>query len=260
MADWDVAAYHAFADLRLRPAADLAARIGALPEGAICDLGCGSGAAAPLLRSAWPGRHLTGVDTSPAMLEAAQGAGYDALIRADAGQWAPNKPTALIFSNALFHWLPDHIAQFRRLAAFLPPGGVLAVQMPGQHDAPSHALIRELSAPLFPDLFDYADWQPPVATPADYARALAGQGSLDAWETTYLQTMPPDPEGAAHPVRQFTQSTIMRPVLDRLNPAQTARFLAAYDAALAQAYPAEPDGSVLFPFRRVFLVLRRPGG
>ena len=35
-------------------------------------------------------------------------------------------------------------------------------------------------------------------------------------------------------------------------------YVAAYDAALAAAYPTLPDGRVLFPFTRVFFVLERP--
>jgi trans-aconitate 2-methyltransferase len=33
------------------------------------------------------------------------------------------------------------------------------------------------------------------------------------------------------------------------------RRLAAYDAALADVYPAEADGTVLMPFRRLFFTL-----
>ena len=46
--------------------------------------------------------------------------------------------------------------------------------------------------------------------------------------------------------------------LERLRGAEVDRYVAAYDAALAAAYPASGDGSVLMPFRRLFLVLRRP--
>ena len=61
-----------------------------------------------------------------------------------------------------------------------------------------------------------------------------------------------------HPVRAFTQSTAMRPFLDRLDAAEAAHFTARYDAALAGAYPLLPDGGVLFPFRRCFFVVQRP--
>lgn len=43
--DWDPQSYARFGDLRLRPALDLLARVGALPEGDVIDLGCGNGAA-----------------------------------------------------------------------------------------------------------------------------------------------------------------------------------------------------------------------
>ena len=43
--------------------------------------------------------------------------------------------------------------------------------------------------------------------------------------------------------------------LAALSDDETGRFLAAYEAELAAAYPVEDDGSVLFPFRRLFFVL-----
>jgi trans-aconitate 2-methyltransferase len=50
----------------------------------------------------------------------------------------------------------------------------------------------------------------------------------------------------------------MRPFLDALpSEAERARFTAEYLAAIRQAYPARPDGHVLFPFRRLFLVAYR---
>ncbi|MBV0911266.1 methyltransferase domain-containing protein [Anianabacter salinae] len=257
MTDWNPSLYSRFAGLRLRPALDLLAQVGALPDGDAVDLGCGNGAAGPALRARLPGRHLIGLDASPAMLDGAQRTGaYDALIEADAGGWHPVRTPALIFSNALLHWLPDHAALFPRLAGCLAPGGVLAVQMPRQFDAPSHRLIREVSARLFPDRFDWSGWQAPVAEPQVYHRLLAPLGAVSVWETEYLQTLAPVPTG--HPVRQFTQSTIMRPVLERLSDAEAADFIAAYDAALAPPYPAQTDGTVIFPFRRLFMVLRRP--
>ena len=175
-----------------------------------------------------------------------------ALTQADAALWAPAEAPVLIFSNALLHWLPDHATLFPRLLSTLAPGGMLAVQMPRQFSAPSHALLRETAARLFPDRFDYRGWQPPVAPPAAYARLLP---DATLWETEYLQRL--DPVEAGHPVRHFTQSTAARPMLSRLGPSEADRFLAAYDAALAEAYPPEPDGSILFPFRRLFLTVRR---
>ncbi len=255
--DWNPESYARFTDLRLRPALDLLGRVGALPEGTVIDLGCGAGAVAPALRTRFPDRRIIGLDASPAMLDKARATGaYDRVRQGDAGSWTPDSPPALIFSNALLHWLPDHAALFPRLADSLAPGGTLAVQMPRQQMAPSHALMREVAARDFAEHVDTAGWQPQVADPRDYARLLGPAGPTEIWETEYLQRL--DPVGDGHPVRHFTQSTALRPFLEALPPADHAAFVAAYEAALAQAYPAEPDGSVLFPFRRLFLIHQRP--
>ena len=161
-----------------------------------------------------------------------------------------------VFSNAALHWLPDHAALFPRLAGTLARGGVLALQMPAQHDAPSHRLLREVAATLFPDRFDWSGWRAAVGDPADYEAMLAPLGRTEVWTTTYDQRLAPVPEG--HPVRHFTASTAMRPIVERLDDAERARFVAAYDRALATPYPPEGDGTVLFPFRRLFAILRRP--
>jgi trans-aconitate 2-methyltransferase len=258
VSDWNPGSYAAFRDLRRRPALDLLARVPPLPPGDVVDLGCGAGAVAADLRRRFPDRRLVGVDSSEAMLAEACGSGiYNELHLADATVWQPQAPPALVFSNAALHWLPDHSSLMPRLARTLAPGGGLAVQMPRQQMAPSHRLLREIAAGMFPDRFDLAGWQPQVAAPATYHALLSPLGAVELWETEYLQGLAPVADG--HPVRAFTGSTAMRPFLGPLEAGEAAAFTAAYDAALAGAYPPAADGSVLFPFRRLFLTLVRPG-
>jgi trans-aconitate 2-methyltransferase len=78
---------------------------------------------------------------------------------------------------------------------------------------------------------------------------------VSVWETVYLQRLAPVTEG--HPVRHFTASTAMRPFVEAMTEEERAAYVAAYDAALGAAYPAEADGGVLFPFRRLFMVVQR---
>jgi trans-aconitate 2-methyltransferase len=253
--DWNPETYSRFRDLRLRPALDLLNRVGTLPEGPVMDLGCGNGAAGPALADRFrPGRRLFGLDTSPAMLEAARDKGcYDEMIEDDAAKWQPAKRVALIFSNAALHWLPDHAGLLPRLAGFLAPDGMLAVQMPRQYGAPSHRFLRDFASEMFPDRFSLTDWVAPVSTPVEYHRLLSPLGHVDVWETEYVQRLAPSDSG--HPVRCFTESTAMRPYLDKLNAVEAEAFIHRYEQALASAYPTEPDGSVLFPFRRIFFTL-----
>jgi trans-aconitate 2-methyltransferase len=253
--DWDPGTYQRFRGLRLRPALDLLLQIGEVPEGDVVDLGCGDGAVAGPLRARFPAHRLIGVDSSAAMLAQAQG--YDATRLADVAHWLPDEAPAVIFSNAALHWLPHHEALLPRFAAALAEGGVLAVQMPRQFDAPSHRLLRDLAEGMFPDRFRFDDFVAPVAPPGAYHRLLAPLGEVDIWETEYLQPLAPVAEG--HPVRAFTQSTAIRPFAARMGEGELQEFLETYDEALAIAYPAEADGTVLFPFRRLFLVLTVPG-
>lgn len=253
--DWSPESYGRFAGLRLRPALDLLAQVPELPAGKVIDLGCGSGAAGPVLAQRFADRKLIGVDASPAMLAQAAATGaYRRCDLADIAEWQPGKPPALIFSNAVLHWLPDHARLFPRLAAMLAPGGVLAVQMPMQWGAPSHRFLRDFAAEMFPERFTLSDWQAPVSPPADYLRLLAPLGRVDVWTTDYIQRLAPVESG--HPVRCFTQSTVMRPFAEKMSEEELAAFTARYEAALAAAYPAEADGAVLFPFRRLFLMMK----
>jgi trans-aconitate 2-methyltransferase len=131
----------------------------------------------------------------------------------------------------------------------------MAVQMPRQFDEPSHRLLRDVAERLFPDRFWFGDWVAPVAPPAAYHRLLSPLGEVEVWETDYLQALPAVGDG--HPVRAFTSATALRPFVARLGEGEVQAFLAAYDDGLGFAYPAEADGTVLFPFRRLFLILRR---
>lgn len=258
--DWNPGAYARFRGLRLRPALDLLARVEDVPPGGpIVDLGCGAGAMGPVLSRRFGDDHkIIGIDSSPAMLaEAGKIGAYDGLTQADIADWAPEgaKP-ALIYANAALHWLAAHEDLMPRLARALPPGGVLAVQMPGQFEAPSHRLLREIAAEMFAGRFDEAEANPPpVAAPEDYARLLAPFGAITAWETTYVQVL--DPAVTEHPVRRFTEATAMRPFVETMSAEEAGRFASAYEAELAVAYPVEENGTVLFPFRRVFFVLTR---
>jgi len=249
--DWNPGAYHRFRGLRLRPAIDLLKAVGPLPEGAVIDLGCGSGAAGAALSGL--GRDLIGVDASPAMLQAARDAGqYHRLVEADIADWQADASPALIYSNAALHWLAGHEALLPRLAGMLATGGTLAVQMPHQNNAPSHRVWRSLVDEIFPGRVD-ADAGPSVLNAARYYRLLAPLGDMRLWETEYYQNLEASELG--HPVRLFTEATFARPILDALSAAEQQTLIAAYEAVMEKAYPRSADGTVLFPFRRMFFTL-----
>ena len=251
--DWNPGAYARFRDLRLRPALDLMGSVRSVGGGDVIDLGCGNGAMGTALKARFAGHRLLGVDSSPAMLEKARSTGaYDWLAEADAAVWSPEAPLAMVFSNAALHWLGGHDRLMPRLAGMLAPGGILAVQMPHQNRAPSHRLWLDLVEQHFPGRFDPAQ-APGILDAAAYYRLLSGLGHFTLWETEYFQVLPASAD--SHPVRAFTSATFGRPVLSVLAPEEQAALGAMYDTAMERVYPREPDGSVLFPFRRLFFTL-----
>ncbi|PIE13437.1 MAG: trans-aconitate methyltransferase [Rhodobacterales bacterium] len=250
--DWNPAAYNRFRDFRIRPALDLMAAVRSVGGGDVIDLGCGNGAMGHPLAERFAGHRVIGVDNSPAMLEVAEKVGgYDALEHTDIAEWTTTR-AGLIYSNAALHWLGDHETLFKRLAGMLAPGGTLAVQMPHQNNAPSHRVWVSLVEELFPDRIDM-DQGPGVMEPAHYHRLLSDMGQVSLWETEYYQLLGGDAPG--HPVRRFTESTFARPILDGLATEERATLIAKYEEVMERAYPANPDGTVLFPFRRMFFTL-----
>jgi trans-aconitate 2-methyltransferase len=250
---WNPESYARYGGIRLRPAVDLINAVPPLPAGDVVDLGCGNGAVGPPLRVFE--RRLVGVDSSPEMLaDARRTEAHDVLVQTDVSAWTPAAPPALIFSNAALHWIGEHRSLLPRLASAVAPGGTLAVQMPHQNRAPSHRLWVSLAEEFFPGRID-PESGPGVLEPADYHHLLAPLGRLHLWETEYYQSLPPAETG--HPVRRFTEATFARPILDALTGLERARLIAEYEAVIGKAYPAAEDGTVLFPFRRLFFTLTK---
>jgi trans-aconitate 2-methyltransferase len=252
---WSPEQYLKFAQPRLRPALDLLVHVDRPTPRFVYDLGCGTGNVTQFLSARWPQAQITGVDDSAEMLaQAARDIPAMTWVNQNLDGWVPPAPADVIFSNAALHWLPQHEALFPHLFGQLAAGGVLAVQMPDNFQAPSHTAIADVvrSGPWRHTL-EFLLRSNPVGPPAFYHRLLAPQAkAVDIWTTEYLHVLTgPDP------VKEWTKGTWLRPFLDALDGAQRADFEARYAAQLAHAYPPEHDGKTLFPFRRLFIVAEK---
>ncbi len=245
---WDPATYLAYADERTRPARDLLAAVHVEDPAYVVDLGCGTGTSTALLAARWPGAEILGLDSSPEMIAAAEPVAQVRFAVADASRWRAERPADVIFSNALLQWIPGHLDLLEALLLGLAPGGRLAFQVPGNSDAPSHALLRELcGSPRWRGQLGTFAERRAACEPGEYLDRLGGLGRhADVWETTYLHVL-----AGADPVLRWMSGTALRPALAALG--DPAEFLAEYRALLRDAYPAGPVGTVL-PFRRIFVV------
>jgi trans-aconitate 2-methyltransferase len=253
---WDPAVYHRYGSERSRPFFDLVARVGADRPRAVVDLGCGPGELTATLAERWPGARVAGLDSSPEMIEKARGLASPVDFGiGDVRDWAPGPEVDVLITNATLQWVPGHDELLTRWAHELPRGAWLAMQVPGNFDAPSHRLLREVarSEPFAAITGDIVRDEPVDDAPG-YAALLTGVGAdVDAWETTYVHLLPDS--GAEHPVLRWMEGTALRPIKAALDPTAFELFRSALSERLTAAYPVR-HGLVAFPFRRIFVVAR----
>ena len=253
MEDWRPEDYLRFNDERSRPARDLLARIPLKAPELVYDLGCGPGNSTALLHGAYPQAKLIGLDNSATMLaKARKDLPQAAFIEADIAAWPGNPNADLLYANASFQWVPDHVPVLLRLLKGLKADCVLALQMPDNLDEPSHRLMRETAAtgPWAKALRNAAGAREIIRSPNEYYTVLKPHcRSLDIWHTAYTHVL-----DGVHGIIDFFSTTGLRPFLDPLDEAMRAQFVDAYRASLAKAYPVVLDGKVILRFPRLFLV------
>ena len=254
---WSARQYTSFEAERTRPVRDLVAAIPAATIRQGIDIGCGPGNSTEVLAARYPGAEIAGLDSSADMIEAARqrlpGLRFEL---ADIATWDAPGPFDVILANAVLQWVPGHEALMPRLAALLADGGSLAVQMPDNLEEPAHRLMRQVAAdgPWAPKLLNASGARVARLGAEWYFRLLRPHAAqVDVWRTTYHHVLP----GGTDAVVEWFKGSGLRPFLAPLDQHEANAFLAVYREALVDAYPPLPDGTVLLPFPRLFIVATR---
>jgi trans-aconitate 2-methyltransferase len=132
----------------------------------VLDLGCGTGRDAEQLLSLLPRGHVVAVDGSGQMLSQLRGRLVNDLDRVTVVQTDLRQPLHLgltadaAISVATLHWLPDHAAVFRNLAAVLRPGGQFIAEGGGYGNiATFRTALRAVSGADGAEIWNFAGVQ-----------------------------------------------------------------------------------------------------
>ena len=194
--DWDAVSYDRVSDVQVEWAERVLERLPLRGDETVLDAGCGSGRVTAMLLERLPRGRVVAVDAAPSMVALAREA-LDAratVLRADLARLQLDGRVDAVFSNAVFHWIPDHDALFSRLFEVLRPGGRLVAQCGGKGNVERfHRAVRAVGArPPFAE--HLAGWTGPwnFADPTETAHRLRRAGFREV--ETWLEPAPVVPE------------------------------------------------------------------
>jgi trans-aconitate 2-methyltransferase len=231
--EWDAATYDRVADPQTRWGRAVLDRLELAGNETVLDAGCGTGRVTELLVERLPRGRVVALDASRAMVDEARrrlarfGDRVDYLV-GDLGRpfTLPGGVVAdAILSTATFHWVADHDALFRNLAAVIRPGGRLVAQCGG---AGNIASIRAILATIGDGWTGDAHYETPEATSA----RLSAAGFIDI--ETWLQPEPTRFE-PGRPFESFLRTVILGGHVARLPEADRDEFV--HDVASRMTEP-----------------------
>ncbi|MNJ99786.1 Trans-aconitate 2-methyltransferase [compost metagenome] len=253
---WNPQQYEKFKYERAQPFYDLMNLLEPTPHAQVIDLGCGTGELTAELHRFLDATKTTGMDSSEKMLEKAQAfADKDIhFIKGDIQTWDVSTEYDVIFSNAALQWCTDHPALFNRLRKALRPSGQLAVQMPMNHDYPTHVIAIQMSKEepwrslMKGEVYDKWD---SLLPPEQYATMLFKMGFKD--QKVFMRVYGHQLE-SRDDVVEWTRGTLLTHFQSRLSATDFENFVAEFRTRLNRQLP--DDKPFFYPFKRLLLWAR----
>ena len=249
---WNPELYHKFQSERSAPFYDLLTLVDVRPNLKVVDLGCGTGELTRQLADKLPGSHVTGLDSSPQMLEKAASFASPNLVFVEGDQATLTGEWDLIFSNAALQWSENHAELIPYLYGKLAPGGQITVQVPSNHNHISHQIYRETaSEEMFKFILNGFQRYAPVLSIDNYARLFFDCGAEDiiVFEKIYAHVLED-----SDAVVDWISGTALVPYFERLGKHKDEFVQSIREKMRA----AMPDSPVFYPFRRTFFSARKP--
>lgn len=248
---WNADIYDSFGKERMQPSIDLAARLKDKKFKRILDVGCGSGMSTAAILSTWEDAEVIGVDLSEEMLQKARKILPQVqFIRRDCSKSLADLGTFdLIFSNAFLQWIPNQEEFIARAFAMLDEGGVLAVQIPMFDEMSARRCITDAEKNWTQQLEGIEENKFITYTAAHYYDTFAEHTTkVQMWVTDYCHIMQNHEQ-----ILDFLRGAAFTPYQSRLDEEEMQVFAEEVLARIKEEYPTRKNGTVLFPFRRLFL-------
>ncbi len=252
MPEWNSNQYLKFKDERTQPCKDLISRLDLSDVKSMLDIGCGPGNSTAELRNKNDNAYILGIDSSENMIDKARQLykNIDFRICDAASELSNMQKFDVVFSNACLQWIPNHKVLLSEMFSLLNPNGVMAVQIPVNHDEPIQKIVSELAES--PKYKGKLDMQPRVFymySAEEYYDILSGlTKEFNIWKIIYHHTMKSHSD-----IIEWYKGTGLRPYLQALPcDEDRASFEADVYEMVQQSYPVQKNGDVIFRFPRLF--------
>lgn len=256
---WNPNQYDKFKSERSQPFFDLLNFLRPTTHANVIDLGCGTGELTEELHRFTKAATTLGIDSSEEMLRKTEPFATSRLTfrlgnienLENIDGWSSPHKFDVIFSNAALQWCSHHPELFKKLATALKPGGQLAIQMPMNHDYPTHVLARQMSHEKpWQDLLHSQSYEQTstLLAPEEYASLLFKLGFANQRVELKVYGHVLD---SRLEVIEWVKGTLLTHFKSRLGEADYQKFLSEYKERLFKILPDEKP--FFYPFKRIFI-------
>jgi trans-aconitate 2-methyltransferase len=256
--EWDAVSYDKLSDPQFSWGMKVLATLPLRGDETVLDAGCGSGRLTEELLKRLPNGRVVALDLSSNMLQTAQerlrwAANRVQFLHADLSTFRLTESVDGVFSNAAFHWVPDHDSMFPSLFRSLKPGGWIIAQFGGEGNlAKLKSRTRELC-----NVEPFAKYMKEFSDGAHYETETATHRRMEAAGFSEIQT-------ARHPEPvRFPDAESMKMFVSKVN---LHRYLAALPDELSEQFAtnvvemaADDDPPYTLDYMRLTIRGLRPG-
>jgi trans-aconitate 2-methyltransferase len=250
-AKWNAADYAANSAVQQTWARELIAKLNLCGDEKFLDVGCGDGKVTAEIARAVPNGFVIGADASAEMIAFAKKAFPEKKFPnlkfqiCDARKISSKKSGGqfdFIFSNAALHWVDDHRAILRGMAAVLKPGGRLIVSCGGKGNAQDVfvALRPEMRLKRWREFFRKMPTPYFFYSPSDYEKWLPEFG----FKINMLKLAPKDATYVGADEFAAWLRTTWIPYVQRVPESMREEFIAAVTQRYVAKHPPDKSGQV----------------